>query len=55
MNEYRIIYTCSDGYEGEEIVMAVNRMMAFEVFEDLGIEDVVDADCFRVLDNVEEN
>ena len=55
MYEYKIVYECSDGYEGEEIVMAVNRMMAFEVFEELGIEDVVNADCFRVLDNEEEN
>lgn len=54
MNEYRIVYQCSDGYEGEEIVMAVNRMMAFEVFEELGIEDVVNADCFRVIDEDEE-
>ena len=51
MYEYKMVYTCSDGYEGEEIVMAVNRMMAFEVFEELGIEDVVEVDCFRVLDN----
>ena len=54
MNEYRIEYECSDGYEGEVIVMAVNRMMAFEVFEELGIEDVVNADCYRVLDDEEE-
>lgn len=49
MNEYKIVYKCANGYEGEETVMAVNRMMAFEVFADLGIEDVVEADCFRVL------
>ena len=55
MNEYKIVYQCSDGYEGEEIVCAVNRMMAFEMFEELGIEDVVNADCFRVVDeNTEE-
>lgn len=51
MNEYKIIYKCANGFEGEEIVMAVNRMMAFEVFEELGIEDVVDADCFRVMED----
>lgn len=51
MNEYKIVYTCSDGYKGEEIVMAANRIMAFEMFEDLGIEDVVNADCFRVLED----
>ena len=55
MTKYKIIYQCSDGYEGEEIVYAVNRLMAFEVFKELGIEDVVNADCFRVLDDEEEN
>ena len=54
MNEYRIEYVCSDGYEGEEIVCAANRLMAFEVFEELGIKDVVRAECFRVLDEDEE-
>lgn len=55
MNEYRIVYRRSDGYEGEEIVMAVNRMMAFMVFEDFGIEDVVYAECFRVIEESEES
>lgn len=50
MYKYKIVYQCSDGYVGEEIVYAVNRMMAFEVFEDFGYEDVVNADCFRVND-----
>ena len=50
MNEYKVVYQCSDGYEGEEIVMAANRMMAFEVFEGLGIEDVINADVYRVID-----
>lgn len=54
MNQYRIEYVCSDGYEDEVIVYAANRLMAFEVFEELGIEDVVSADCFRVLDEDEE-
>lgn len=51
MNYYKIVYRCRDGYEGEEIVMAVNRLMAFEVFKDLGYEDVIDADCFRIPDD----
>lgn len=55
MNTYKLIYTCKDGFVGEEIVMAVNRMMAFEVFEELGIEEVVNADCFRILNDGEEN
>lgn len=54
MYEYRVVYQCSDGSEGEVIVMAVNRMMAFMAFEDLGYEDVVNADVFRVLDEEEE-
>ena len=54
MNEYRIVYQCSDGYVDEEIVMAANRTMAFMVFEDLGIEDVVNAECFLVLEDEEE-
>lgn len=55
MNEYKIVYECCDGHKGEEIVHAVNRMMAFEVFEGFGIEDVINADCFRVPDGEEEN
>lgn len=54
MNEYRIVYQCSDGYEDEVTVMAANRTMAFMVFEDFGIEDVVNADCYRVLNDEEE-
>ena len=54
MNEYRIEYVWSDGYEDEVIVCAANRLMAFEVFEEFGIEDVVRAECFRVLDEDEE-
>ena len=48
MYEYKIVYRCGNGYVGETIVMAVNRIMAFEVFGELGIEDIVSADCFRV-------
>jgi hypothetical protein len=55
MNLYKIIYRLVDGAEGEEIVCAANRMMAFMVFEDFGYANVVAADCFRVLDEEEEN
>ena len=48
MNEYRIVYQCSNGYEDEVIVSAVNRMMAFEMFKELEIADIINADCFRV-------
>ena len=54
MYEYEIVYTCSDGCVGREIVMAANRMMAFEVFKELGIDNVINADCFRVLDDEED-
>ena len=32
MNNYRIAYRCKNGFEGEEIVNAANRTMAFEIF-----------------------
>ena len=49
MYPYRIMYRCSDGYEGEEIVSAVNRTMAFEIFEKFDyFKDVIAVDCFRV-------
>ena len=54
MNLYRVIYQCSDGYEGEEIVSAVNRMMAFDLFSDFGIENVINADVFRLTEAEEE-
>lgn len=51
MNKYRIEYQTSDGFEGVEYVCAANRIAAFMAFEDLGYEDVVNADCFRVIDD----
>lgn len=50
MDEYRIVYTCIDGYEDEVVVCAVNRIMAMELFEDFEIEDVVDIECYRIVD-----
>lgn len=50
MNQYIIVYQTSDGYESEVIVSAANRIAAFEVFNELGYENVVNADCYRVLD-----
>ena len=38
MYKYKIVYRCGNGYVGEIIVMAVNRIMAFEVFEELGLK-----------------
>ena len=52
MNEYRIVYRCNNGFEGEEIVYAANRTMAFEMFEKFEIfKNVVAVDCFRVEEN----
>lgn len=52
MNEYKLIYTYKDGFVGEEIVYAVNRMMAFSIFEDFNYQDVVNVECIRVVDGV---
>lgn len=54
MNKYRMVYQCSNGFQGEKIVYAANRMMAFEIFEDFEYIDVVSVDCFRVIDEYEE-
>lgn len=54
MNKYRLEYECSDGFYGEVEVYAVNRFMAFELFEEFGFEDVVNVECFRVIDEDEE-
>jgi hypothetical protein len=54
MYKYKLIFTCADGFEGEEIVMAVNRIMAMEVFEAFGYEDVVSLECYRIEDEEDE-
>ena len=53
MNKYKVVYQCSNGFEGKEFVYAINRVMAFEVFKELGIEDVINADCFLVEEDEE--
>lgn len=50
MNKYKLIYECDNGYKGEEIVYAANRTMAFEMFKEFGIENVVNVDCVRVIE-----
>ena len=50
MNTYMITFQLSNGYEGVEYVDAANRIAAFEVFKELGYENVVNADCVRVTD-----
>ena len=54
MNNYNMVYTLNDGTKGVIMVCAANRMSAFMVFEDFGIENVVDVDCFRILNENEE-
>ena len=54
MNRYRMVYQCSDGIEDEEIVSAANRMMAFTMFDELEIEDVINVDCYLVTDEDDE-
>lgn len=52
MNKYRITYRCKNGFEGEEIVNAVNRTMALEMFAKVEyFKDVVAVDCFRILED----
>ena len=56
MNKYRIVYKCNNGFQGEEIVCAANRTIAFEVFEKFEyFKDVVAVDCFRVIDDKDED
>ena len=54
MNKYKIIYRCSDGFEGEEIVYAVNSTMAFEVFSDFDFDDVISAECILIPEDEDE-
>ena len=49
MNQYRIVYTCKDGYTDEVIIDAACRVMAVKIFETLGFEDVIKVDCSRVV------
>lgn len=50
MKKWRIVYRCDNGFEGEEFVYAVNRMMAWDMFEEFGLENVVAAECLLVED-----
>ena len=55
MYKYRLVYTCADGFEGEEVVYAVNRMMAMDVFEAFGYENVVSLECYRIEEEEDED
>lgn len=51
MGIWKIVYTTESGYEGEVEVNAVNKFMAWDIFEDMSKdfdEKVVSADCFLV-------
>ena len=51
MDIWKIIYITESGSEGEVEVSAVNKFMAWDIFEDIAKdfdEKVVSADCFLV-------
>lgn len=57
MDVWKIIFTIESGYEGEVEVSAVNKIMAWDIFEDMAKdfdEKVISADCFLVKENWDE-
>ena len=57
MDIWKIIYITESGYEGEVEVSAVNKIMAWEIFEDMEKdfdEKVVGTGCFLVKENFDE-
>lgn len=56
MDLWKIIYTTESGYEDEVEVCAVNKFMAWEVFEDIAKdfdEKITDAYCFKIIEDEE--
>ena len=54
MGIWTIVYITESGYEGEVEVSAVNKFMAWDIFEDMAKdfdEKVISADCFLVKEN----
>ena len=52
MDVWKIIYTTESGHEDEIEVCAVNKFMAWDIFEDIVKdfdEKVISADCFRIV------
>lgn len=52
MGQWKITYQLEDGYVGEIIVSAVNKFMAWDMFDDIQKDfhsPVQGADCCRVL------
>ena len=56
MGLWKITYRTESGYVGEVEVCAVNKFMAWDVFDEITKEfdeKVVAADCVRILDEEE--
>ena len=56
MDVWKIIYITESGHEDEIEICAVNKFMAWDIFEDIVKdfdEKVISADCFRVIENKE--
>ena len=54
MDIWKIIYITESGCEDEVEVSAVNKFMAWDIFEDIAKdfnEKVISADCFLVKEN----
>lgn len=47
MNNYRIYFTCSDGFQSYEDILGANRLAAIETFETFNLPDVIDIECVR--------
>ena len=45
MKTWKITYKTKDGFISEVEVNAVNRVMAYEVFDSMGFENVIDANA----------
>ena len=54
MNKYLIEFTTIDGFEGCTYIYAANRIAALMEFEEFGYDDIVNLECFRVLEDEEE-
>lgn len=56
MGLWKITYRTESGYAGEVEVCAVNKVMAWDVFDEIAKEfdeKVIAADCERILDEEE--
>jgi hypothetical protein len=53
MNKYKFIITYNNGDKDEVIVDAANRLMAFELYDELGYDNVIDISCYRIIEEDE--